>query len=145
MLVHGSRKKLLPNSTETPVHGSSQPVLGRKQSLSVDQAIASVGDFGLAQKFQILLCVLTYAIAGLVTVLVVYSSSYVGDFDHIIRCIGDDTKGCEDAVKHRNHRRGDICGIHRTQWEYKHYTTLVSEFDLLCGKEWVCLPLRSRI
>lgn len=103
----------------------------------MDQAIASVGDFGLAQKFQILLCVLTYAIAGLVTVLVVYSSSYVGDFDHIIRCIGDDTKGCEDAVKHRNHRRGDICGIHRTQWEYKHYTTLVSEFDLLCGKEWL--------
>lgn len=134
--MNASRKKqsgpAVPVTKSTPTS-----IVHRKQSLSVDQAISSVGDFGLAQKFQILLCVLTHAIAALITILVVYSSSYVGDLENIIRCTGDDTKGCEKALKETGRQRVAFCEIPQDTWEYKKYTTLVSEFDLLCGKEWL--------
>lgn len=133
-MMNASRKK--QSGPAGPVTKTTS-LVHRKQSLSVDQAIASVGDFGLAQKFQILLCVLTYAIAALITILVVYSSSYVGDLENIIRCTGDDTKACEKALKETGRQRVAFCKISQDSWEYKKYTTLVSEFDLLCGKEWL--------
>lgn len=140
-MVAGSRKKQAhlvsagntTNTGETLQSHQSK----RKQSLSVDQAIASVGDFGLAQKLQILLCVLTHAIAALITILVVYSSNYVGDLNHIVRCVGEDTKACEDALSDSHHKHNKFCEIPRSRWEYKEYSTLVTDFDLVCGKEWL--------
>lgn len=134
-MMNATRKKQAPS---TGLMTNSLPAsVVRKQSLSVDQAIASVGDFGLAQKFQILLCVLTNAIAALITILVVYSSSYVGDVENIVRCVGDHPKECEKALKQTGHQRESFCKLSRESWEYTKYTTLVSEFDLLCGKEWL--------
>ena len=135
MMINATRKKQTP-STGLVTNSVPAPVV-RKQSLSVDQAIASVGDFGLAQKFQILLCVLTHAIAALITILVVYSSSYVGDLENTVRCVGDDTKACGKALKQTRNQRESFCKLSKESWEYTKYTTLVSEFDLLCGKEWL--------
>ena len=66
----------------------------RKRSVSIEQAIAIVGEFGLAQKLQILLCALTQAAAALITVHVVSSSMFLSsEARSWLRCV--DPSGSE--------------------------------------------------
>ena len=126
----------------------------RKKSLSVDQAIAAVGDFGLAQKFQILLCALTQALAALITVHVVFSSMFLSSDARLrLRCVDpalsseESHKACEDVLsfssesKPGSHSMGSVreglCALSREAWTFSSHGSLVSDFNLLCGREWM--------
>ena len=133
---------------------SSYALPARKKSLSVDQAIAAVGEFGLAQKFQILLCALTHALAALITVHVMFSSMFLSlDARVRLRCVDpsqsseDSHKACEDVLSFPaeaasgSHSIGSVrkglCALPRDAWTFSSYGTLASDFNLLCGKEFM--------
>lgn len=123
----------------------------RKKSLSVEQAITTVGEFGLAQKFQILLCALTQGAAALTTVHVVSSSMYLSSDARVwLQCLDpsmsseESHKACMDVLpvgsessKTVGSVRAGVCELPRDAWTYSSYGTLASDFDLLCGNEYV--------
>lgn len=104
----------------------------------MDEAIALVGGFGLAQKLQILLCALSWAVGSLQTLTVIFGSvGQVREAYSLIHCTGDDDTAeretCEHALEKNN-----VCSLPRSSWTYTHSgQTLVSDFDLLCGKQWL--------
>ena len=134
----------------------------RKRSVSIEQAIAIVGEFGLAQKLQILLCALTQAAAALITVHVVSSSMFLSsEARSWLRCVdpsGSEASeeahtACNDVLSSSSSSpspsssssssssvgrvRSDVCGLPRAAWTYSGHGSLASDFDLLCGREWV--------
>ena len=138
--------------------GGTYAMPARKKSLSVEQAIAAVGEFGLAQKFQILLCALTQAVAALITVHVVFSSMFLSSDSRVgLRCADpslsseESNKACEDVLSPRSASgletqlgsrsvgsvREGLCALPRDAWVYSSYGTLASDFNLLCGREWM--------
>ncbi len=126
----------------------------RKKSLSVDQAITAVGEFGLAQKFQILLCAMTQALAALITVHVIFSSMFLSSDARVrLRCVDpslsseESHKACEDVLSFSaetssgSHSIGSVreglCALPRSAWTFSSHGTLVSDFNLLCGREYM--------
>jgi len=94
-------------------------------------------------------CLVTWAIGALNTVFVVYASSDLGNLAGIVRCLEGPggtggLKACEEAVASAfspsissNSSRAFCDTLDKSRWTYKEYKTLVSDFDLLCGKEWL--------
>jgi len=113
---------------------------GKRRDVSVEEAIALVGGFGVAQRVQLLLCGLSWAIGSLQTLTVIFGS--IGHFRETydrIQCVssGDDDmperETCERALEKHN-----VCLLPRSHWAYGDSgQTLVSDFDLLCGKQWL--------
>lgn len=94
-------------------------------------------------------CLVTWAIGALNTVFVFYASSDLGNLAGIVRCLegpggAGELKACEEAVASAfspsispNSSHAFCDAFDRSRWTYKEYKTLVSDFDLLCGKEWL--------
>ena len=112
---------------------------GKRREVSVEEAIALVGGFGLAQKLQLLLCALSWAIGSLQTLTVIFGSiGHLRETYDRIQCVsGDDDmserEACEQALETHT-----VCLLPRSHWAYGDSgQTLVSDFDLLCGKQWL--------
>ncbi|PRW56655.1 ankyrin repeat [Chlorella sorokiniana] len=108
--------------------GRIQP--SRATLLSVDEALTACKEFGPAQRLQLLVVGIAWALGALQTLAAVVFSTLSPPPPE---CVKPDDEACTQALA-----AGQLCSLPREAWHWPSTGgSLVAEFDLVCSRHWV--------